>query len=614
MCKNTDSDVIEILDECITEKTKKSFFLFAGAGSGKTYSLIELLKRIQAKWEQKYTIEDRKVAVITFTNAATDEICRRMDFSEQFSVSTIHSFIWAIIEPFQKDIKATYLSFIDSEIADLQRKQESAKNKTTATYLKNQDKLNILNEKRMQKSEIRKFTYNPNGDNFDSNSLNHAEIIKIGTTLISTKTSLQEIIAQKFPILLIDESQDTNKDLLDAFLQIQVKYPKVFVIGLLGDIKQRIYSDGKTDMASSIPKDWATPIKRINYRCAKRIIRLGNRIGLQIDPNAEQQPRENAPEGTVRMFIVNTASDVDKEAIEAMICTKMSEATNDEQWSSPESVKILTLEHAMAARRLGFYEFHNIFSNVAKYKMAYNDGTVTTINFFTHIILPLVDYVNSGNNVGVMKLLRENSPILSLKNTDDFNSRLMQCHIALMQLVEMCNAPSSTIRQVVDILLSTNLISVDDILTAAFHMESVDDVEDVDEEIIAWVKGMELPISMIRTYYKYVNQETKFDTHQGVKGLEYDRVMVIMDDNEAKGFLFSYDKLFGAKPLSETDKKHIQNKEDSTLERTTRLLYVTCTRAKESLALVVYTDHPDIVKQTCIDKGWFDEEDEIVQL
>ena len=263
---------------------------------------------------------------------------------------------------------------------------------------------------------------------------------------------------------------------------------------------------------------------------------------------------------------------------------------------------------------MGFYEFHNIFSNVAKYKMAYNEGTVTTINFFTHIILPLVDYVNSGNNVGVMKLLRENSPILASKNTDDFNSRLMQCHIALMQLVEICNAPSSTIRQVVDILLSTNLISVDDILTAAFHMESVDDVEAVDEEIIAWMKGMELPISMIRTYYKYVNQETKFDTHQGVKGLEYDRVMVIIDDNEAKGFLFSYDKLFGAKPLSETDKKHIQNKEDSTLERTTRLLYVTCTRAKESLALVVYTDHPDIVKQTCIDKGWFDEEDEIVRL
>lgn len=38
---------------------------------------------------------------------------------------------------------------------------------------------------------------------------------------------------------------------------------------------------------------------------------------------------------------------------------------------------------------------------------------------------------------------------------------------------------------------------------------------------------------------------TPIDTHQGVKGLEFPRVMVIMDDHEALGFPFKFDMLFG---------------------------------------------------------------------
>ena len=36
----------------------------------------------------------------------------------------------------------------------------------------------------------------------------------------------------------------------------------------------------------------------------------------------------------------------------------------------------------------------------------------------------------------------------------------------------------------------------------------------------------------------YFSGKARFDTHQGVKGREFDRVMVIMDDSEAKGFTF----------------------------------------------------------------------------
>ena len=122
---------------------------------------------------------------------------------------------------------------------------------------------------------------------------------------------------------------------------------------------------------------------------------------------------------------------------------------------------------------------------------------------------------------------------------------------------------------------------------------------------------MDLPIDMINSYDNYVNHRSRFDTHQGVKGLEFERVMVIIDDSEAKGFLFSYDKLFGIKGLSDTDKKNLSEGKETSIERTQRLFYVTCTRAKSSLAVVMYANNPEGVKTEAIKKRWF-EEDEII--
>ena len=120
---------------------------------------------------------------------------------------------------------------------------------------------------------------------------------------------------------------------------------------------------------------------------------------------------------------------------------------------------------------------------------------------------------------------------------------------------------------------------------------------------------MDLPIEVIRKYDDYVNHRTRFDTHQGVKGLEFDRVLVIIDDSEAKGFMFSYDKLFGVKNLSETDINNMAEGKETSINRTQRLFYVTCTRAKKSLAVVMYTNNPEKVKEEVIQKGWFKEEE-----
>ena len=88
--------------------------------------------------------------------------------------------------------------------------------------------------------------------------------------------------------------------------------------------------------------------------------------------------------------------------------------------------------------------------------------------------------------------------------------------------------------------------------------------------------------------------------------------MVIIDDSEIRGFLFSYDKLFGVKDLSDADLKNKENGKETSIERTQRLFYVTCTRAKNSLAVVMYTNNSEGVKTETIKKGWFEESEIIV--
>lgn len=65
----------------------------------------------------------------------------------------------------------------------------------------------------------------------------------------------------------------------------------------------------------------------------------------------------------------------------------------------------------------------------------------------------------------------------------------------------------------------------------------------------------------------------------------------------------------GDKELSATDLKKLEEGKDSSIDRTRRLLYVTCSRAERSLALVVYAENPEAVKAHVIDHGWFIEDE-----
>lgn len=612
MANNKDLQVDETLEKCILSTPRKSFFLFAGAGSGKTHSLVLLLKKIRDSIGKDLLVQGKNVAVITFTNAATDEIVNRLDYSLVFHISTIHSFVWDAIKYYQADIKHLYCQYIQEDIQKLYEKQEKAKSKKTKTYQSNAEKIEHLKEKLGKAKAIEKFVYNPNGSNAEYNALNHAEVIKISAQMIMDNIMLQRIIAQRYPILLIDESQDTKKELVDAFFKIQENFSDIFTLGLLGDQKQRIYTDGKENMVNIIPSECEQPVKRMIYRCAKRIVKLANTIGKDLDIYAEQNPKEDAADGLVRLFIVQQQNEIDKDDIEQTIMDIMCNQTHDAKWSGADAdVKTLTLEHMMAARRLGFAQFFGPLSKVDKYQMAFLQGKVSELDFFTKEVLPIADSIN-GDGRNALEILKAYSPLLSKQNTEKPYELYLRCRDDSQKVANIVNGNHS-IRDVVKVVCSSQLLPVPEVLRQASILSTTDVNDEWEEDLQAWVMVMDLPINMVRGYDDYVNQRTRFDTHQGVKGLEFDRVMVIIDDSEAKGFMFSYDKLFGVKELTEIDKKHIEAGEESSVDRTQRLFYVTCTRAKESLAIVMYTSDSEKVKNQAISKGWFSEQ-EIVLL
>ncbi len=86
----------------------KDFLLSGGAGSGKTYSLVEVIKTIL----QSET--NSKIACITYTNAAAREINARIN-DGRLVVSTIHDFLWDNIKIYQYNLKKVLCSLIQSE-------------------------------------------------------------------------------------------------------------------------------------------------------------------------------------------------------------------------------------------------------------------------------------------------------------------------------------------------------------------------------------------------------------------------------------------------------------------------------------------------------------------
>ena len=611
---------------CLDLEKPKSFFLYAGAGTGKTRAVIQVMEIFRTRYGTQFRQSGQKVAVITYTNAACGEIRRRIDFDPIFAVSTIHSFAWEQIRASHKDISAWLRVRLSTEITELQEKQESGRSGTKAAH-EREIQIESKQERLQHLDAIKQFTYNPNGENVGKNSLKHAEVIAISAAFLADKPLMRQILIRKYPVLLIDESQDTQKDLIDAFFTLQAGNPDQFSLCLFGDTMQRIYADGKVGLQQAVPEDWEKPALTVNHRCPKRIVTLLNRIRSEAD-GARQEPRQDAEEGVVRLFLINDVDDADKRGVEAKAAGIMAEVTSDNEWMTQQAIKVLTLEHHMAARRGGFDSFFERLYKVENFKTGLLDGTLSGIAFFTQQVLPLVKAMQAEDGrFAVARLMKEYSPILSperLSGSTTSLEEILKAGRSVESVLSLWDdGAEPVLLDVLKVIEQEDIFLIPDIFApilsdADTQGEEIgrapaDGEDDRNPEVDAWREALAVPFSQFEAYAEYISDESPFGTHQGIKGLQFPRVMVILDDNEARGFMFSYEKLLGAKAMTNTDEKNRLEGKDTSIDRTRRLFYVTCSRAQRSLAVIVYTKEADKVASHMSNVGWF-EDQEVVRM
>lgn len=394
-------------------------------------------------------------------------------------------------------------------------------------------------------------------------------MLKITAAFIETKPSMQAILVNKFPFLLIDESQDTNKGLIEAFFSLAAAHKDKFAIGLFGDTMQRIFLDGDPELERLVPADWARPAKRLNHRSPQRVIALGNVLREPVD-GQYQVAREDSEIGIVRLFV--SPNDVpDKPALERRARDRMADLCDDPQWREEAAVKALTLEHHMAASRRGFLEMFQALNQDSRLSTGLRTGDLAGVRLFTDRVAPLIAAARKKDDFAVMAQLRATSPLLQraaiarLAHNDD---PLLPIRAAVDALLALdTDSQETTFLAVLECVAKHRLFEIPNALrpfaadgAEENNVELAGDESAPGEEVApgekspaslaAWRAFLETPYRQSIPFAEYVSDKGPLGTHQGVKGLEFERVLVILDDSEARGFLFSYDKLFEATPAT----------------------------------------------------------------
>jgi DNA helicase-2/ATP-dependent DNA helicase PcrA len=282
----------------------------------------------------------------------------------------------------------------------------------------------------------------------------------------------------------------------------------------------------------------------------------------------------------------------------------------------------------MAANRLGFGDLYSALNDKApdKFKNGFLDGSAWPVRPFNSFVLPLVDAAKNGREFEVMQLLRTQSLLLDRKNLSGVNvvERLAELRRFTESLLKMMEPGSrATNADALRLLHKSKVILLDPRILSYLTLppqievargnnpeetDDKDDGEELTKEVAAMDAFLACPASQFWGYYNYVNGDSPFSTQQGIKGAEFERVLVVLDDDEGTHVQFSYDKYLGIKPLSDRDEANRREGKETTVERTRRLFYVCCTRPMKDLIVVLFTGDIAGAKRQIKSFGMFPEE------
>ena len=610
-------DELKKIQECI--ENNNNFLLSGGAGSGKTYSLVQTINFIKENYNNK------AIACITYTNVAVNEIKNRVVDNRNLKVSTIHDLLWENIKHFQKELRKCIVELINEE--QIKFKDENIQE----NYF---DSMDI---------QYKEYLDIKNG------IISHDEVILISNKMYNEYKVLCDILKDKYDFILVDEYQDTNKFVIEILLDCLKKSSKKSIIGFFGDSMQSIYNDGVGDLKNYIENGEIIEIqKKQNRRNPLKVIELANKIrtdGLIQEPS-EDIEAPNMEKGRVKLGEIKFIYSENFIEYEEL---KVNQIFQDWNFGDHINTKELDLTHNLIANRAGFgnlmeiYDkdpilklkqelirkiandiinedctFEEILNQYPQFKTKIetikrdetNNNLYNTVKdksfreikkmYFSKDSLiddkklSVEEVKNKGRKRDVLinQLFRiqylislyENKNFNEfIKKTDFFINRLEDKKIINEKLIKLKEKRNETIEQVIDTADELRICVKDDKLKS-FIAEN--------EYLYNRVKN--LKYEEFENLFKYIEGYTPFSTQHKVKGAEFNNVLVILDNGNWNQYNFEY--LF-----TETGNENV-------LKRTQKIFYVCCTRAKERL--YVYYCNPSI---QAINKAkiWFGEENVI---
>jgi len=602
----------------LSEDGTRHFIMIAGAGSGKTTSLIKALNHLKQSRGHQMQRQGQQIACITYTDVAVEEISGDVGHDSLFLVSTIHSFLWSVIKPFQSDLHVWVCQHLAEKIIEAQIK--IAKPRThEATKIKERANIARYQLQLEQVGSVKRFTYGT-GSDYVNGVLGHSDILKLGPSLIIEHELMCTVVAQRFPVIFVDESQDTDPNFVSALKVLAESASQEFCLGFFGDPVQKIYLTGVGDIR--LEENWRVIEKPENFRCPVSVLNVINKIRAEADGLQQTRGRmidqgvELIPvQGTARLFIL--PADNRRAERLAGVRAWLSENNEDPFWLSDKvegDVRMLVIVHRIAASRLGFPNLYSALNDKApeNLKSGIIDGTAWIVRPFIRYLLPLIQALRNGDDFKVMTLLRQYCPRLQAERFAglDAATELESLKTDISSLDEQLMIGSTVdIGAVISFADDRELVELDEryesvLVEYAVGMTFTEDMPDNSPLRFMYCKSTEL-----WGYQTYIEDQSPFATQQGIKGAEFDRVLVVVDDEESTTNSFSYGKYFGLIPLSERDQANIAAGKETVVDKTRRLFYVCCSRAAKDLAVVIFTTDVAAVHTALDIKGYFDAAD-----
>lgn len=526
-----DTEIIKTL------QSGHSFRVEAGAGSGKTYSLNKVIEWIQANKWKEYNLKKQNVVCITYTNAAVDVITGRLAKDSFIIPSTIHSFAWNAIKQYQSEL----LKII----------------KEDKTFLTDEEDVFEITEVKYTLGH----RYIDNGIHY----LYHDDVLKLFCSLLDN-TKFRRIFSNKYPLILVDEYQDSYKMIVDRFINYFIAENEGPQFGFFGDAWQTIY---QSKACGVIEHTNIVEIKKSsNFRSAPKIVELLNNIR----PDLPQRSAIDNFDGEVvvvtcddysgdRRTDRNFKGELQEKVLKERI-TSLKDATINNNPPN-ESLKVLMITHKVLAKQQGYEQILEILDDGLK------DKQDPILLFFMNTIEPIYNALSSSNMQQLFDTLGIKSYPITKKS-----DKIMWKELKL-KLEQTRNQKAI---DVLNVAVSSKLIPIPPQIEM-FYKEyyKTPGMEYVHNVAIS--EFLQLDYNQFLNAIAFLYPDAEFSTEHGVKGEEYDNVIFVIGRGWNQYQFEVYMPMLNSTSIPEEKK--------AAFIRNRNLFYVCCSRPKKRLIIFV---------------------------